>query len=44
MMARIYPSAGPSVNKAAAPVVETKAPQEKAEKPPKKPKAETGEQ
>ena len=43
-MRRFYKPIKPSANKAAAPVAETKAPQEKAEKPPRKPKTETGEQ
>jgi len=41
-MPRFYKRFKPSANKAAAPVVETKSAQEKAEKPPKKPKDETG--
>lgn len=41
-MPRFYKPFKPSANKAAAPVVETKAPQEKTEKPQKKQKDEAG--
>lgn len=43
-MARVYKPIGPSSDKMAEPVTETKAPQEKTEKPSKKQKSETGEQ
>lgn len=43
-MPRFYKPFKPSANKAAAPVTEAKTTQEKAEKPQRKQKAETGEQ